>query len=289
MSEKPIRIVRGRHDRDNQYFVCARASAQDRELSWEARGVLWYLLSKADTWELRPKDLQQGCGRDKVYKILAELQAKRYVIREESRDDYGKFIEFVYKVYETPLPENAEMDNKPLPDLPDTDLPDTANTDIKELEKKTDLEKESDAPAPKPESTPLPPAIGLAIDHAVEQQQNPLINHTGAWMMADVFIRTFEGACKARNAPQHIPRTKGNKLIAAQWYDDGYTEVDIRRTVDMLFEAGKPVNFAFLQEKMSFNRAAEAKKVTSIDDGAVPDEWGVDSFMRQPARKVDAA
>lgn len=157
MTEKPIRIIRGVHDRDNHYFASTRTTPQNRELSWEARGVLWYLLSKADTWELQPKDLQQGCGRDKVYRILAELQQHRYVIREETRDDYGKFIEFVYKVYEHPFPENAEVVSNPFPDLPDTVLPDTANTDIKELKSSTELEnQEKEIPAPQADAESAP-------------------------------------------------------------------------------------------------------------------------------------
>lgn len=128
-----------------------------------------------------------------------------------------------------------------------------------EREEEAEVKSESATPISNPETTPLPPSIALAIDNAVEKQHNPILNHTGAMMMADVYIRAFEGACKARGAPQRIARTNRNKLIAAQWYEDGYKEDEIYRAVDLLFEAGKPVVFAFLQEKMAQHRNLKDK------------------------------
>lgn len=126
---KAERIIRAPHDRENQYFVCTRSTPQDRTLSWEARGVLWYLLSKPDTWEINPEDLKQECGRDKVYRILKELQDHRYIKRQEVRDENGKFIEITYEVYEHPFPEKPEAVK------PDTAKPDTEKPYIRELEK----------------------------------------------------------------------------------------------------------------------------------------------------------
>lgn len=158
MTNKPVRIIRGIRDSDNLFFVSPRAAAQDRELSWESRGMLWYLLSKPDDWVLQPKDLMQGCGRDKVYKVLAELIAHGYIVREEVRGDNQKFVEFIYRVYEKPLPENQELgakgETEPLPDSPDTALPDTANTDITNKENNTDKDSapKSGADADSPET-----------------------------------------------------------------------------------------------------------------------------------------
>lgn len=140
---KTERIIRAPHDRDNQYFVCTRSTPQDRTLSWEARGVLWYLLSKPDTWEINPEDLKQECGRDKVYRILKELQEHRYIKKLEVRDENGKFVEVTYEVYEHPFTEKPEAAK------PDTEKPLTEKPHIRELEK----EDISFTPAPQAEET----------------------------------------------------------------------------------------------------------------------------------------
>jgi hypothetical protein len=69
-------IIRARHDKDDPYFRLRRATAQDIQLSWAARGVITYVLSKPDNWEVRVEDLidQGDLGRNAIYRILGELQ-----------------------------------------------------------------------------------------------------------------------------------------------------------------------------------------------------------------------
>jgi len=128
-SDSNIRIRRASHGLENPYFLVRRDTAQDDSLSWEALGLLVYVLSKPDDWSVRPADLRQRCGRDKVYKILNELIQHRYVKRVESVDEKGRHLSTDYEIYESPLPEK-----------PDTDLPDTENTDYtyKREEQSTD-------------------------------------------------------------------------------------------------------------------------------------------------------
>lgn len=104
------------------YFAVSRKTAQDSRLSFEARGVLFYLLSKCDTWELRVEDLRRegNIGRDKVYRILRELTAAGYLRRDKTKNpETGQWVWGDYLVYETPYPEN-----------PDTGNPDTGNQEI---------------------------------------------------------------------------------------------------------------------------------------------------------------
>jgi hypothetical protein len=151
-NDNNITIVRGRHDRENPYFVSARAAPQDERLSWEARGVLWYLLSKPDNWRVQVSDLMQNCGRDKAKRIIKELRDAGYLRRESDKprqDEHGKFVWEPYQVYEQPLTEK-----------PSTVEPSTVNPSIYKV-KKTDLEnteKEigASAQAPMPDSTKKP-------------------------------------------------------------------------------------------------------------------------------------
>lgn len=123
-SETNIRIRRAAHGADNPYFLVRRATAQDDALSWEALGLLTYVLSKPDDWSVKPSDLRQRCGRDKVYKILNELIGARYVRRVENLDDKGRHVSTYYEIFESPLPEKPEA-VKPDTASPDTEKPDS--------------------------------------------------------------------------------------------------------------------------------------------------------------------
>lgn len=118
MGDRPNTIVRAKRS-ETPYFMMSRATAQDEKLSWAARGILTYLLSKPDDWRINVKDLQQGCGRDKVYGLLDELINNRYIVRSKTQS-----VE--YMVHEVPLPENTEA-QVGLPEIPDPEIPDPEN------------------------------------------------------------------------------------------------------------------------------------------------------------------
>lgn len=146
-------IRRSAHGVGNDYFLMLRASAQDDRLSYEARGVLVYLLSKADNWEAQVNDLQRnGCGRDKVYKIINELADAGYITkRERTQKADGTWQWTPYIVYESPQP-----DQKPLPEKPEvvegqdgSPLPGLPYTVNQEILNNTDLnntENDNDDP-----------------------------------------------------------------------------------------------------------------------------------------------
>lgn len=117
--------------RDTHYVTIRRETVQDETLSWEARGMLAYLLSKPLDWTVRPSQLQQGCGRDKVYSILRELSEHGYVARTDKRDANGRVLEVEYVVYE------AAENPLPFPEKPYTVNPNTENhpLQIKEITK----------------------------------------------------------------------------------------------------------------------------------------------------------
>jgi hypothetical protein len=130
-----IKTIRAPHTKQRPYFSMNRNSAQDDRLSWEARGVLAYLLSKPDDWQVQIKDLQQHCGRDKVRSILNELQEFNYLEVEQVHDKLGKFARNQFRIHETPFTE------KPL-----TAEPLTANPPLTYNRKKQNTEKDSPAP-----------------------------------------------------------------------------------------------------------------------------------------------
>lgn len=96
--DKPVRIVRAPHKRD--FFVHSRETAQDKSISFEALGVLTYLLSQSDSWQANVRDIAKRSTKYKVYKILRELRQAGYVTLSKEQGK-GRFSQWVYQVYET--------------------------------------------------------------------------------------------------------------------------------------------------------------------------------------------
>jgi hypothetical protein len=183
MSDK---IRRAPHDTENPFAQISRLMLQDKTLSYEARGLLGYLLSKSGNWELRISDLQiKGAGRDKIYRILGELQAKGYIGgRKKYQDEKGYWQWTPYDVYET-------RELNPYTDNPYTDNPYTENTEIKAVKKNT-KQREQKTEEEKKEIT--------TISASAESAVSPVND----WSIAD----------EADDAAMFVP--KGKKQISAQ-------------------------------------------------------------------------
>lgn len=108
-----ITIRRADHNAQNRYFLLLRATAQDTRLSFEARGVLTYLLSKPDDWQLQIDDLMRegDIGRNRVYRLLKELTGAGYLQRGFERDDKMRVRGVLYLVYEEPFTGNQKTDD----------------------------------------------------------------------------------------------------------------------------------------------------------------------------------
>jgi hypothetical protein len=152
-------IIRVAHNRANPYTMVNRAGAEDARLSWEARGVLFYLLCKPDGWQVRTRDLQRrgSAGRDQLRRILNELETAGYLRRDCLHEPDGRWrhVSTVYEVPGGPEPE------KPVPAEPGADDPAPVRAALYESATVPRIESsENPAPVP-PESqafTPPPPA-----------------------------------------------------------------------------------------------------------------------------------
>jgi hypothetical protein len=95
-------------------------AVEDDRLSWAARGLLCYLLSRPDDWKVLVNDLRKrgNLGRDGIYRLLKELRTVGYARFLRLRDRNGRIRGGIYII--------REIADSPDPDLPDTVLPDTA-------------------------------------------------------------------------------------------------------------------------------------------------------------------
>jgi hypothetical protein len=147
--------------RENPYVQIDKTVLNDQRLSWKAKGLLAFLLSKPDHWEINIKNLikQAKDGKEAVYSGIKELIKFGYIVRVESRNK-GRFAQIEYLIYEnpqlagasnstysteefrqihqiptkTPLPENPDTVNrdtaKPETASPDTENPPLVNNDL---------------------------------------------------------------------------------------------------------------------------------------------------------------
>lgn len=100
-------IIRVRKDRN--YSVISNIMVEDERLSWAARGILTYLLSKPNSWQVRTRDLIQRspAGEDKVRRLLKELETYGYLVRHKTRGAKGRWAWFS-EVHEVPqLPDSG--------------------------------------------------------------------------------------------------------------------------------------------------------------------------------------
>lgn len=142
----PPKIVKGvikmgestiKSGRKKGFIVLYRDAAQDARLSLEARGLFALMVSLPDNWEYTVSGLavKAGCGRDKVRRLLRDLQEVGYLTREQSHDAGGKFSANVYVLQdEAPLsgkPVNGENRQR---EKPSAGFSTQKNKDLKEHE-----------------------------------------------------------------------------------------------------------------------------------------------------------
>lgn len=107
-----IRTVRAR-----SFTAIPNHLAQDNTLSFEARGLLLYLLSKPDDWECRISDIERegNMGKEKRRRIMIEAERAGYITFAQGRDSQGRF-QSAYSVYESPVPESERTQSWLVPE-----------------------------------------------------------------------------------------------------------------------------------------------------------------------------
>jgi hypothetical protein len=109
-----------RASRRDRFVVMDQRAVEDDRLSWAARGLLCYLLSRPDDWKVMVNDLRKrgNLGRDGIYRLLRELRTVGYAKFLRLRDRNGRIRGGIYII--------REIADSPDPELPDTVLPETA-------------------------------------------------------------------------------------------------------------------------------------------------------------------
>lgn len=132
-----------RQKRKANYTVIPNEMLNNTELSFKAKAILCYLLSKPDKWSVYLSQLAKAStdGYESVVSGMNELIAKRYVFRQpNSGVNPGGWEYFVYD--EPQLEEDSRLSEKPIRDFTDSEKPvtikerlDKVSNEIKEKEK----------------------------------------------------------------------------------------------------------------------------------------------------------
>lgn len=93
----------------------------DRHLSYQAVGLLSYLLSKPDYWYINTNDLvnSHSNGYSSVRSIISELVLHGYLFKHRLRYPDGRYSSYFYHVSESPVKTNTS----PYVDFPHVDKP----------------------------------------------------------------------------------------------------------------------------------------------------------------------
>lgn len=188
-----------RREKGSNFTPISRALLQDNSLSFEARGLMGYLLSKPDDWEAQFHDIERegNIGRDKRKSLMAELERAGYLERRRLQGERGQW-DYEMIVHETPLPE-AERTSLSRPPTPN---PATVNPQTVEP------------------STVRPQTVKAAIIEKREVPNRDLQKKEAAAANADAeMLRAVLAACALPSTPGEATlnqaRTAALKLITS--------------------------------------------------------------------------
>ena len=105
-----INVIRIQKDENNPYVMINKLLLNDKNLSWQAKGMMAYLLSLPDDWEIYETEIQTHSKNGIKYtrSCIKELINNGYIQRSKTRQK-GKFTGYEYIIIEAPtvMPKTA--------------------------------------------------------------------------------------------------------------------------------------------------------------------------------------
>lgn len=119
--------------RDTNYITTSIFHLRDKSLSWQAMGMLSFMLSCKDDFKFSIEGLTQCAsnGNSATRSALKELRDKGYVVVSPIKDG-GRVVEWNYDIYENPdeaaIHNKVQDDQKPHVEIPDVENPHVENS-----------------------------------------------------------------------------------------------------------------------------------------------------------------
>lgn len=87
------------------YFIASKYYVEDENISWKAKGIMSYLFSKPDDWQIYQTQLEKVSkdGKASVRSTINELIDNGYMTRQSRRKSNGDFDGYNYTLHEHPV------------------------------------------------------------------------------------------------------------------------------------------------------------------------------------------
>lgn len=237
---------------EGHFTTLSNISAEDPTISWAAKGLLWYLISRPATWKINRKHLskiyqgpRQNNGPDAIDSMFNELIEQGYVVYKKQDPKSGKMVHR-YDVY--PVKHSIFQKMFPEPDNPAVDNPcqvepaPIVNNDLKQSNESSKSNIGSSAAAP---SLDIDPEAQRRFD--TPPDENPFLKEKAmgmeAWSeLSKVGLTDKEISDMKKNNPQvpeqdwiraakHSINRKGEKkpgwyvqCAKEKWWQDEHTD-----------------------------------------------------------------
>ena len=99
-------IIKSKQYKAGEFYIAPKSTVEDITLSWKAKGLLSYLLSRPPDWQISTSELikRSTDGEAALRSGLVELERAGYLVRKRENDPQTGFIRWVAIVQDTPLP-----------------------------------------------------------------------------------------------------------------------------------------------------------------------------------------
>jgi hypothetical protein len=153
-----------RREKKDNFVIIEKTPLNDEKLSWQAKGLLAYLLGRPDNWRVYVSQLSKASknGRDATRKTMQELVDSGYIYKERVRGDKGQLDGWEYVVTEwaedikvrleqtEPCTENPTLE-KPTLDYPTSENPTLLSNE--ELSNEVTKERKEESVSAQPQPT----------------------------------------------------------------------------------------------------------------------------------------
>ena len=195
-------IIRAK--REHNYTVINNKVYDKNQLSWQAMGLLGYLLTKPDNWKVMvselvnvTKDTKKPTGNNGVYSIINELKEKGFISVRKNSDGSTD-----YTVYDEPIQQSShENPNQANPNQAETTL---VNTDIQQV---LNITKDGD--------------VGVEVSEPSETDEPTNIN-IGDFAITDDWEPEDKKAFNAKLRRSQIPSLEDKRIKDALIEFTGY-------------------------------------------------------------------
>ena len=105
-----IRVVKNKN-----YTTIGKYHLREKDMSLKAKGLLSQMLSLPENWDYSITGLTKinKESKDTISSVLKELEEFGYLKRNQLKDEFGKFTDVEYLIYEKPDTENPDTENSP--------------------------------------------------------------------------------------------------------------------------------------------------------------------------------